>query len=169
MKLSEEAILLSGRDEPVIERLTGDLLVMYEFDLPGRFEFVARRHCEALGLEAGDLRTLSVRNLVERRGKPQIKRTGRVVMLILDGDLEASLLLVDMLWDQLAPKIPGDLIAAVPTRDTLTVTGTGLDGGVAVLNYAVREVWDSPRRNWKLLLSPSLLIRQGNSWQLLGS
>jgi hypothetical protein len=35
-------------------------------------------------------------------------------MLILDGDLEASLLLIDMLWAQLAPKIPGELIAAVP-------------------------------------------------------
>jgi hypothetical protein len=110
-----------------------------------------------------------VRNLVERRSKPQIKRTDRVVMLILDGDLEASLLLVDMLWDQLAPKIPGDLIAAVPMRDTLAVTGTGLDGGVAVHNCAVREVWDRPRRNRKLLLTPSLLIRQGNSWQLLES
>lgn len=169
VKLSEEAVLLSGQDEPIIERLAGDLLVMYAFDLPGRFEFVARRHCEALGLEAGALRPLSVRNLVKRRRKPQIKRTDRVVMLILDGDLEASLLLVDMLWAQLAPQIPGDLIAAVPTRDTLAVTGTGLDGGVAVLNHAVREVWESPRGNRKLLLTPSLLIRQGTSWQLLES
>ncbi|MCW2936436.1 MAG: hypothetical protein JWM19_7398 [Actinomycetia bacterium] len=169
VKLSEEAILLSGRDEPVIERLAGDLLVMYAFDLPGRFEFVARRHCEALGLVAGDLRALSVRNLVARRSKPQVKRTDQVVMLILDGDLEASLLLVDMLWDQLASKIPGDLIAAVPARDTLAVTGTGLDGGVAVLNRAARKVWDSPGGNRKLLLTPSLLIRQGNSWQLLES
>ena len=169
VKLSKEAILLSGRDELIIERLAGDLLVMYAFDLPGRFGFVARRHCEALGLEAGDLRALSVRNLVQRRSKPQIKETDRVIMLILDGGLEASLLLVDMLWDQLAPKIPGDLIAAVPSRDTLAVTGTGLEGGVAVLNHAVRKFWDRPRRDPKLLLTPSLLIRQGNSWRLLES
>jgi uncharacterized protein YtpQ (UPF0354 family) len=169
VKLSEEAILLPGRDEPVIEHLAGDLLVMYAFDLPGRFEFVARRHCETLGLGVGDLRPLSVRNLVKLRRKPQIKQTGQVVILILDGDLEASLLLVDMLWEQLAPQIPGDLIAAVPTRDTLAVTGTGVDGGVAVLNHAVSEVWENPRGNRKLLLTPSLLTRQGTSWQLLGS
>jgi uncharacterized protein YtpQ (UPF0354 family) len=169
VKLSEEAILLSGRDEPVIEHLVGDLLVMYAFDLPGRFEFVARRHCETLGLEAGDLRPLSVRNLVKLRRKPQIKGTDRVVTLILDGDLEASLLLVDMLWEQLAQQIPGDLIAAVPTRDTLAVTGTGVDGGVAVLNHAVSRLWENPRGNRKLLLTPSLLTRRGTSWQLLES
>lgn len=58
VRLSEKAILPSGRDEPVIERLAGDLLVTYAFDLPDRFEFVARRHCEALGLAAGDLPAL---------------------------------------------------------------------------------------------------------------
>jgi len=169
VKLSEEAVRLPDRDEPIIERLAGDLLIMYAFDLPGRFEFVARRHREALGLDVDDLRPLSVRNLVRRRRKPQIKQTDRIVLLILDGDLEASLLLVDVLWAQLARQIPGDLIAAVPARDTLAVTGTGVDGGVAVLNHAVRQVWESPRANRKLLLIPSLLIRQGTSWRLLES
>jgi hypothetical protein len=63
----------------------------------------------------------------------------------------------------------GDLIATVPARDTLAVTGTGVDGGVAVLNHAVCEVWESPRGNRKLLFTPSLLTRQGTSWQLLES
>jgi hypothetical protein len=63
----------------------------------------------------------------------------------------------------------GDLIATVPARDTLAVTGTGVDGGVAVLNHAVCEVWESPRGNRKLLFTPSLLTQQGTSWQLLES
>jgi uncharacterized protein YtpQ (UPF0354 family) len=169
VKLSEETVRFSDADEPIAEELAGDLLIMYAFDLPGRFEFVARRHCETLGLETGDLRPLSVRNLVTRRPKPQIKQVDKAVMLILDGDLEASLLLVDMLWEQLAAQIPGDLIAAVPARDILAVSGTGVDGGVAVLNHAVRRFWARPSANPKLLLTPSLLTRQTNSWQLLKS
>ncbi len=165
VKMSEEAIRLPERDAPIDEYLAGDLLVMYAFDLPGRFQFVARRHCEALGLDSGELRGLSVRNLVNRRRKPQIKQTDRCAMFVLDGDLEASLLLVDMLWAQLAAQIPGELIAAVPTRDTLAFTGADVDGGVAVLKYAVRRVWENPDTNRKLLLTPSLLIRQGTSWQ----
>ncbi len=154
--MSEDVIQLPERDEPIVEHLAGDLLVFYAFDLPGMFQLVARRHCAALGLDAGDLRALSVRNLVKRRPKPQVKQTDRCVMLILDGDLEASLLLVDILWEQL-----------VPTREGLLVTGADVDGGVAVLNYAVSQAWESPRTNPKLLLTRSLLIRQGTSWQLL--
>ena len=169
VKLSEQTVRLSGADEPIVEHLAGDLLIMYAFDLPGHFMYVARRHCQALSLEAGDLRPLSVRNLVTRRAKPQIKQTDKVIMLVLDGDLEASLLLVDMLWEQLTPQIPGDLIAAVPVRDTLAVSGTGVDGGLAVLNHAVRRFWERPSANPKLLLTPSLLTRQGNRWQLLES
>jgi uncharacterized protein YtpQ (UPF0354 family) len=167
VKLSEETVRFSGADEPIVEHLAGDLLIMYAFDLPGRFVFVARRDREALGLEAGDLRPLSVRNLVTRRPKPQIKQADKAVMLILDGDLEASLLLVDMLWEQLTPQIPGDLIAAVPARDTLAVSGTGVDGGIGVLNHAVRRFWERPSANPKLLLTPSLLTRRRNRWQLL--
>jgi hypothetical protein len=167
LSLADKTIPLSGPDQPVVEELPGDLLVMYAFDLPGRFVFLARRHREALSLEQGDLRQLSVRNLVKRRPKPKIRQTDRTITLILDGDLEASLLLVDMLWEQLAPRIPGDLVAAVPARDTIAVTGTGLDGGVSVLSYAARQIWESPRVNRKLLLTPSLMIRRGNTWQLL--
>lgn len=87
-------------------------------------------------------------------------------MLILDGDLEASLLLADHLWAQLAPQIPGDLIAAVPSRDVLTVSGTGVADGEALLRSAVERVWSNPRTNPKLLLTRSLLVRQDGSWQL---
>lgn len=87
-------------------------------------------------------------------------------MLILDGDLEASLLLTDHLWAQLAPQIPGDLIAAVPSRDVLTVSGTGVADGEALLRSAVEQVWSNPRTNPKLLLTRSLLVRQDSSWQL---
>lgn len=164
---SGEAIQIPERDAPISEPLAGELSVMYAFDLPGTFMFVAQWHCEELGLDAGTLRSLSVRNLRMRRSRPQLKQTGTCVMFILDGDLETSLLLADIVWQQLAPQIPGDLIAAVPARDTLAVTGTGVAGGREVLQHAVSRVWDSPRANRKLLLTRSLLMRQGTTWQLM--
>lgn len=89
------------------------------------------------------------------------------MIFILDGDLEASLLLADIVWEQLAPQIRGDLIAAVPARDALAVTGTGVAGGIEVLQRAVSRVWDAPHANRKLLLTRSLLMRQGTTWQLM--
>jgi len=167
VKTSEGAIRLPERNELMAEPLVGDLHVFYAFDLPGLFKFVSRNDCEALGLDVAELRALSVRNLIKRRRKPEIKQADTGVMLILDGDLEASLLLVDHIWAQLAPQIPGDLIAAVPTRDVLAVTGTDVDDGLAVLSSAVSRVWENPATDPKLLLTRSLLKRQGPSWQLL--
>ncbi len=102
MKVSEEVLRLPERDAPISESLAGDLIVMYAFDLPGRFAFVAQRHCEEFGLDAGDLRALSVRNLRTRRRKPQVIHTDACLMFTSDGDLEASPLLIDIVWKPLA-------------------------------------------------------------------
>ncbi len=110
---------------------------MYALDMPGQFAFVARRHCGELGLDPGDLRALSVRNLRMRRSKPQVRQGGTFLMLTLDAELEASLLLADIVWEQLAPGIPGDLIAAVPARHILVVSGTGVTSGAGVLRRGV--------------------------------
>jgi uncharacterized protein YtpQ (UPF0354 family) len=163
---SDDEIRLSGEQALISEHLVGDLHIFYVFDLPSLFWFVSQGERESLGLNASDLRTLSVRNLVKRRGRPEIRQSDTGAMLILDGDLEASLLLVDHLWAQLAPQLPGDLIAAVPSRDVLAVSGTGVTGGVALLRRAVERVWADPSTNPKLLLTRSLLVRQEDSWQL---
>ena len=163
---SDDEIRLPAQQELISEHLVGDFYIFYVFDLPSLFWFVSRGDCESLGLNAGGLRALSVRNLVKRRRRPEIRQSGTGAMLILDGDLEASLLLADHLWARLAPQIPGDLIAAVPSRDVLTVSGTDVAGGIPLLRSAVERVWANPRTDPKLLLTRSLLVRQDGSWQL---
>ena len=153
-----------GADEPVVEEMAGGLLVAYVFDLPGMFRYVSAADCARLQLAPGDLHSLAVANLTRLRARPQIRQGAAAAMFVLDGDLEASLLLVDHLWEQIGPQLPGDLIAAVPARDTLAVTGSQIPGGIAALTRAVDAVWHkSPTR---LLLTRSLLIRHGDSWLL---
>jgi uncharacterized protein YtpQ (UPF0354 family) len=164
VKASEETVQLSGSDELIFEPFNDDLFVAYVFDLPGMFKFVSRNDCEALSLDPGQLRTLAVRNLVKRRRKPEIKQPDSGLMLVLDGDLEASLLLVDILWAQLASQIPGDVVVAIPARDVLAVTGGKVNGGIAVLSDAINRVWENPHTNRKLLLTKLLLRREGTSW-----
>lgn len=64
------------------------------------------------------MRALSVRNPVRSRPKPEIKPGTAGVMLVMDQNVESSQLLVDHLWDQFEPQLPGETIAAVPARDT---------------------------------------------------
>jgi uncharacterized protein YtpQ (UPF0354 family) len=167
VKASEEVFRFPEQTAPVDEGLAGELFIMYAFDLPGRFQFVSRRDCERLGLTMDDLRALSVRNLIQRRPKPKITQAGRCALLTVDGDLDASLLLVDTIWEQFAAQVPGDPVAAVPVRNQLLATGSGVSGGIDALRNAASYVWQSPRANPKLLLTPSLLTRQGGRWELL--
>jgi uncharacterized protein YtpQ (UPF0354 family) len=154
--------VLPEADVPIVEELTGGLGVAYGFDLPGAFRYVSPGDCARLQLAADGLRRLAVRNLTRRRARPQIKQAPAAAMFVLDGDLEASLLLVDHLWEQIGPQLPGDLIAAVPSREALVVTGTQVPGGIAALTRAVDAAWQrSPAR---LLLTRSLLIRDGTAW-----
>jgi hypothetical protein len=115
-------------------------------------------------LDAGDLRPLAVRNLTRRRARPQIKQAPAAAMFVLDGNLESSLLLVDHLWEQIGPQLPGELIAAVPPRDTLAATSSQVPGGIAALTRCADAVW---QQSTTRLLIRSLLIRHGPSWQLL--
>jgi uncharacterized protein YtpQ (UPF0354 family) len=151
-------------DLPVTEQLVGGLLVAYVFDLPGMFRYLSAGTCSRLQLTIGDLRPLAVRNLTRRRARPQVKGASAAAMIVLDGDLEASLLLVDHLWEQIGTRLPGDLIAAVPSRDTLVVTSSQEPGGTAALTRAVDAVWRKSED--RLLLTRSLLIRDGKAWSL---
>jgi len=166
---SDDAIVLPSELRPIAEELVAELNVMYAFDLPGHFAYLSEKHCQELGLDPADLRTLSVRNLTRRRSKPEILRPSDAInMLRLDGDLEASLLLVDHVWSQAAPAIAGEIVVGVPSRDVLALTGTGLTGGVEALRWAVDRAW-ARQKTPKLALTRSLLVRRDASWQLFES
>jgi uncharacterized protein YtpQ (UPF0354 family) len=165
--LWEMAFQLSPESSMVSDDLVDDLVICYAFDLPDHFRFVKEDDRAALGLDPGGLRKLSVRNLTRLRGKPEILRPSWPgVMLRLDNNLEASLLLVDQLWRQLAGGIAGELIVAVPCRDILAVSGTGISGGIETLRGAVKRMWEKPENDPLLLLTRSLLVRRGDSWQV---
>jgi hypothetical protein len=86
-------------------------------------------------------------------------------MLRLDGDLEASLLLVAHLWPQLARGLPGDTVVAVPSRDVLVASGTQVTAGIETLRRAVKRRWET-NADRGLLLTQSLLVRSGTRWDV---
>jgi uncharacterized protein YtpQ (UPF0354 family) len=167
---SDDAIVLSPEYRFLDDELVDELFILYAFDLPGHFRYVNGHDCRTLGLDPARLRSLAVRNLTQRRGKPEVLRPhGPAIMFRLDGDLEASLLLVDHFWPPFARDIPGELVVAVPSRDVLAVSGTGIPGGVETLRYAARRAWERPTANPNRLLTRSLLVRRDNSWTVFES
>jgi hypothetical protein len=125
---------------PATERLVADLSIVYAFDRPRSLQIMTEAERGALGVPAGGLRELAVRNL--RRLVPEIRHeeSGSAHMLLAGGNFEASLLLLDDLWTRLAGDVPGELVACVPARDMMLYTGSGIAGGIEVLRQLALRI-----------------------------
>lgn len=77
------------------------------------------------------------------------------------GTYDGAWLLDDAVWDGLAERIPGTLLASVPARDVLLVSSLAIPGGraaLAALSERVRGDVDHP-------LWEGVLVRIGGTWQ----
>ena len=74
---------------------------------------------EAAGLDAEALHATGMENLVRLASeRTRLQPHGHIFALFLDGNFEASLLLLDDLWERaLAGYIQGGFVVAVPARD----------------------------------------------------
>jgi hypothetical protein len=160
----KQTIELRRSEEFLFEDFTGDLMIAYVFDLPGYFRHVNRKDCLDFGIRHDELRALSAGNLVRRRPKPTVKQGQACGMYVMDQNLESSLLLVDLVWDQVERQIPGETVAAVPARDVIMVTGTEVPGGIESLERAMGRTWD--KLEPRLRLTRSLLVRRDKSWHV---
>jgi uncharacterized protein YtpQ (UPF0354 family) len=151
-------------DMPITEPLVGDLIVTYAFDRPENFQMVSPDDCKKLGIGPGQLRAIAVANL-----RKQIQNIGRegeppLLKLVVGGDMEACVLLLDDIWQALAGKIPPEIVVGVPTRDVLLVTTTAsTKGGLEMLRDAVREAHGRATRH---SLTQQLLVRRGEKWEV---
>jgi hypothetical protein len=84
--------------------------------------------------------------------------------LLLDGEFEASLLLLDDLWDDtLASHTPHGAVVAIPTRDVLTFCDAASADGIRTLRDLVQRTTAGGQQ----LLTPHLYRRVDGAWQRL--
>jgi uncharacterized protein YtpQ (UPF0354 family) len=142
--------------------LAGDLIVVYAFDRPQLFAYARIPELEALGVSPAEAFTLAKENL-RARLPPSLdtRGDGRSFMILAGGNYEASLLLLDEIWEQFAQRLPGRLLACVPARDVCLVSSTETSGGFASLTTARDRVWGSGPAN---AISTTVLERDHGKW-----
>ena len=156
-------IVLSHCDSPVDEQLVADLLVAYAFDQPTVFTMVANRDLERLDLDMRQLREIALTNLRRMIPLPELKEVYAGVGLITcGGDFEATTLLLDEVWKQIAGMVEGDLTVAVPARDVVLFTGSTNHDGLAFMRSKVSEILETGDH----ILTRHFLVRREGEWSI---
>ncbi|MBX3227776.1 MAG: hypothetical protein KIT84_15575 [Labilithrix sp.] len=148
-------------DAPIVRPFSPSLLVSYVIDEPGALLFVRERDVPAKGTAREDLHARALTNLRRRveRKTVRFEPRGPISRARLDGQHDASLLLLDEIWD--APERlaghEGDLLAIVPARGTLVFTATARAGAMQEL----RAHTERPS------LSAEIFVRRDRCWHPL--
>jgi hypothetical protein len=139
------------------EHLVADLWIVYAYDRPESLSFVRAKDPGAIP----QLHQQAIRYL--RQVLPPIERHGRgpCYMLTAGGTFEASLLLLDEIWQEQEKAVEGELVAAVPARDMLIFTGSHSQTGMA----ALREIVQQTMEHGSYTVSSTLLVRRHGHWE----
>ena len=158
---ADEACLPIG-DTPVVTDLGGGLCVTYVIDRAPELVYIRNRDAAEAGLSTADIHGMAVENLAAlARQRLRITPYGNIFAVMLDGNFEASLILVDSLWEKgLAHLAPRGFVAAIPARDILAFCDRGSDAGIIELGQLVERVGAGDH-----MVSRALHARIGRTWQ----
>jgi uncharacterized protein YtpQ (UPF0354 family) len=143
--------------------VVADLNVVYAFDWPTVTNYVDRKELEGLSVPLDRVHEVAVENLRSRIPRHIATRgDGKSFLLMAGGNLEASLILLDEVWDQVAAQVRGEIVACVVARDVCLVTGTKVAGGLQSLVEARDRLCAEglPAH----FISTTLICRSGLEW-----
>jgi uncharacterized protein YtpQ (UPF0354 family) len=152
-------------DAPVAQDFGCGLAVLYVVDEGQSLVYVQTRDLVAEEATPETLHDVAIQNLrTLAQSRLEVRPYGSIYATFLDGNCEASLLVLDDIWDtRLREFVEGDYVAAAPARDVLAFCGADSQLGVAELRAVVDRVY---RPNQRHMLTPHLLCRRNRSWVL---
>lgn len=147
------------------QHLVGPLWVTYAVESKHALATVTPDDLTSLGLDLTAAQGLALENLRRRLPPPVITGHSGVYMLTLPGEgghFEASLLLLDEVWDRAAPLVKGDVVAALPCRDLLFVTGTNDPEGLKKVRGMAA---DALEKHLEHPVTQQLFVRREGTWR----
>jgi uncharacterized protein YtpQ (UPF0354 family) len=139
------------------EHLVADLWIVYAEDTPQSLRYLTGDFPTSFP----ELRQQAIRYL--RSTLPEVRGHGNgpCYMLTAGGNFEASLLLLNEIWDQQAQRVDGELVASVPSRDVVMFTGSHSQAGLTELRAVVHRIHSSG----SYPISETLLVWRHGAWQ----
>lgn len=158
----------NGEDETsgirlVTHALVKGLTLFYAVDIGNGFQIIQESMLVDWGLTEPQLFDIAIGNFANLlAGQLQVHGDSNGVMLTVDGNLEAGLVLMDDIWEQLEPQIGDTLVLAVPTRDVVMVTGENNEEFLQQMREKAREIYE----NGDHPLSELLYKRVDRKWEV---
>lgn len=149
---------------PPTQPLCGDLLVTWAFDLPDSLAMATPPLLRDAGVDAADLPRLALENLKRAIPQPQFFAKDGCGLARTGQDMEATLLLVDRVWDEMQPNFRGKILVTVPRRDIVLMCDSADAAATAALQAQTREFFDEHQGPHRL--STQVMVRENGSWSL---
>jgi uncharacterized protein YtpQ (UPF0354 family) len=154
-------VVVSYSDELALLSLQNGLLVSYLVDEGPSFTYIQNRHLAGAGIGVEELHKFGCDNLAEiAKRQLKVHAYGSIYAVLLDGNFEASLILIDGLWEKgLAKLVSTGFTAALPARDILAFCDSSSTAGIAELKSLVNRL-DAPDHP----ISSNLFHRADGKW-----
>jgi len=156
--------LIPETDRQVVSRhLAGDLWIMLALDLPDSTVSLSAEKAAKFAMDADSLFRLGTENVSEMLTEISFEPEGECFSLSAANlYYGASILLLDYVWPQVEGLVEGDIVLAVPARDTVLITGSkNLQGLQEIREHAHYVV-----TNGHHLISETLLRRVDGAWEV---
>lgn len=149
---------------PVVRRYNDDLCICYVVDCGNRYEYIQECHLTLDRINRDELHSNGLHNLrtLVAQREARVHPYQGVFAFLMHGDFEASVLLLDDLWDgEFRQFVKGEYAAAVPARDMLAFCDNSSTEGIAELQRIIERV--QPTQDH--LLTKTLYVRRNGRWQ----
>lgn len=156
------SVVVADGEAPVIDLLGNGLMAVYLVDEGDRFVWVQHKHCQALNANPRGLMEFGLANLSRLAAKQlQLGQVQSLYVIRLDGHFEASLLLLDDLWDRaLKGYTPNGAVVAIPARDVIAFCDRDNAQGVQELKEMAARVVAGGEH----VLTAQLFQRRDEAW-----
>jgi uncharacterized protein YtpQ (UPF0354 family) len=139
----DQPVLAAAAVDLVSRPLAEDMAVFYLVDLGNVYKYVTNWQLADEGVTPAELHEIAIRNLtqliIERDMK--VDQYQDIFAVMMGGDFEASVLLLDQLWDDIFRQfVDGDYAIAVPARDYLAFCDSSSKKGIQQLRQLIRSV-----------------------------
>ncbi len=158
-----QAIKERGQGKPIgsiHEPYNEELVIVYAEDTPHNVQYLTSDGFAGLNMDMAELRALAFANLKKLVAEPDVRLEDGLYRIKAGGDYDACILLLEDFWDHADVRVDGELVAAVPARDFLAVTGSNDAESVARLKKAAEAV--AAQASYRL--TPKLFARRGRKF-----